>query len=89
MTKSYQQKHGLSVGQWIEVDLRNDRLVSLGYRPKRNWNGVFELKVIALYDDGAEVRSGSLHRFLLPYKVLDVSRFEKDREAQILAKMKF
>jgi hypothetical protein len=68
--KSLTTKHGLKLGELIEIDMTPKNLRSLGFQAKRGWSDIIEFKIIALYDDYCIGQTGSLHKLAIPYKLI-------------------
>jgi hypothetical protein len=62
---------GHKLGDWVQVDLSHKNLISKGYKPKRNYNEIHDLKLVKIHSQNeVECYFGSNHRILLPFDLI-------------------
>lgn len=63
-------KNGITLNQFVEVDMSPANLKKHGLKPKRGWNGIYEFRVTHLFDDYFVGLTGSLQNMCIPYSLI-------------------
>lgn len=66
----YQSMNGITVNDWVEVDMSPSNLRKNGLKAKRGWDGIIEFKVTHIFDTYFVGLTGSLHNMCIPFKMV-------------------
>ena len=67
---TFKTRNGISLDDYVEVDMTPSVLRAKGYRSKRGWTGIVEFKVTHLENNHFVGLSGSLDNMVLPYSLI-------------------